>query len=225
MIAAAAMLAGCKTEEPTGIAVEYISHTIAGAGGTASFTVHPGAVQDWSISFPPGTEADWFDLSATSGKGKTTVTATVEPNPDFWERDITVIVTAGDRNVPIIITQEAADFTFEVNPETLTGLPDNEGEFDFIRRDLEVTTDLSWYAEIVVQTEPRSEQWVQFLSEPDLTSTYGSELEPINGDATVGLVIQLYSLADAPVREATVYFYHHLSGYLLKEVQVSQLSQ
>ncbi len=223
MIVAAAMLAGCKTE-PTGIAVKYISHTISGAGGMTSFTVYPGAVQDWSILFPPGFEAYWLDFSAMSGKGETTVIAIVGPNTDLLERAVTVIVTAGDHNVPIIITQEAVDFTFEVSPEMLTDLPDNEGGFSFIKRDLEVTTDISWYAEIV-QTEPTAQPWVQFFFDPDLMPTYGSMYEPINGDATVELAIQFYSPPGSPVREATVCFYHDLSGLLLKEVPVSQLSQ
>lgn len=222
MIAAAAMLAGCKTEEPTGIAVEYISHTIAATGGTASFTVHPGEVQDWSISFPPGSETDWFDLSSTGGNGKTTVTATVEPNSNIWGREITLIVTAGERNLPIIIAQEAAGFTFRVTPESLTGLPNYEEGFNFIKRDLEVTADISWYAEIVVQTEPTAGPWVQFLSGPDLTLNYGSASAPVDGDATVEMAIQFYFPAGSPVREAKVRFYHHPSGSLLKEVPVSQ---
>ena len=223
IIAAAAMLAGCKTEEPTGIAVEYISHTIAAAGGTATFTVHPGAVQDWSISFPPGFETDWFDLSSTSGNGKTTVTATVEPNTDIRGRETTIIVTSGERNLPIIITQEAAGFTFEVNPESLTGLPNDEAGFNFIKRDLEVTSDISWYAEIVMQTESAAAgPWVQFLSGPYFTNTYGSASEPKTGNATVEMAIQLYFPAGSPEREAKVRFYHHPSGELLKEVPVSQ---
>ncbi len=217
ILAAAAMLAGCKTEEPTGIAVEYISHTIAGAGGTASFTVHPGAVQDWSISFPPGFDADWFDLSAASGNGKTTVTATLEPNPDFWEREITVIVTAGERSLPIIITQEAAELIFNVTPESYTDLPGNEGG-QFMTRTLTVTANIGWYAEI--ETDETAGRWIFFL--PDGTPTYGSRSQPQNGDAEISLRIDnYYAVAADNPRSGKVRFYN-ISGELLKEVTISQ---
>ncbi len=214
---AAAMLTGCAIDDPEGLAVTYIPEKIAVEGGTASFTVYPGSFGQWAAAVPQG--IDWLDVNPANGNGETAVTVTVKPNTAFGDREAIVVVTAGDRDIPVKIIQEGIGVIFDVTPESLTGLPGDEGE-QYIARSLEVTANIEWYAEITIENaSPTYGDWVMFL--PDNTSTHGSAASPAYGDATLDLFIMNYYDIGAPLREAKALFYD-TNGELLQEVPISQ---
>ncbi len=214
---ALAMFAGCNGDDPEGLAVTYIPEKIAAEGGKASFTVYPGAFDRWTVTLPQG--VDWIEVDTDSGSGETAVTITVKPNTSFGEREAIVVVTAADRDIPVTIVQSGAAVVFEVNPESLTDLPGDEGE-EYIARSLEVTANIEWYAEIMIENaSPTYGDWVMFL--PGNTSTHGSAAEPVYGDAQLDLYIGNYQTIGAPLREAKVLFYD-TNGELLQEVPISQ---
>ncbi len=220
MMIAAAALVGCKTEEPTGIAVQYIDKAVTAAGGTASFTIHPGEVQDWSISFPYGRQEPWIELSRMNGSGRSSVTATLAPNTDLYDRNTTVIITTGRRNLPIIIRQSAAELNFRVTPASYADLPHNEGG-QYLTRPLTVEANINWYAE--VETAATAGNWIYFL--PDGTLTHGSAAQSKFGDAELTLRIDNnYAVSANLPRSGKVIFYN-ISGEVLQEVQISQLSE
>jgi hypothetical protein len=218
MIAATAMLAGCKAEEPSGLAVEYIEQTVPHGGGEVSFTVHPGSMNDWSISlqdvYSQRPEVDWIELSATSGSGETLVTATVKPNLDRYAKEALAIVRAADRDIHVRISQDAVPTWFRVTPPELTGVPaDEQGQF--MERGLTVEANIEWYAVIDVSDR----EWVSFR--PADTQEYGSASDPKSGDDQITLRINNYYQVGGNPRTAAVIFYAP-DGTVLQTVPVSQ---
>jgi hypothetical protein len=225
--AAAATLTGCdKMAEPSGLAVEYIGQTIPHDGGTVEFTVHPGAMNDWTIRLQNmyQDQLDWLTLSSTSGSGETLVTATVQPNTNNRsEREILATVTAADRKIPVRIVQEADPDYFAVFPGSLTGLPAVEN--NYLERQLTVESTRKWYATVSfpqVETRP----WATFLvnNSREETVTYGSASEPIDGNDTFTLVIQnFWPSADEPSTRTTKNVFHSSpDGTVLYELELSQ---
>ena len=226
VFAAAMLFSGCKKDIPEGLAVEYIPKKIPAAGGTASFTIHPGSAGKWAVSFldSKGTvqaSLDWIKLSQSSGEGETDVTVTILPN-DTGERIVDIVITAGKRNIPVRITQRDgsvdAPLYFEVTPESYRNLPPSEGG-NHITRSLAVESNRSWYAGIVIPDSATHGNWVTFL--PDQVLTCANAASPAFGDSTLNLSIDNYGTIDALPREAKVRFYD-TDGTLLQEVPVSQ---
>jgi len=153
-IAAVTLLfSGCNDDDPEGLAVKYIFAETPAGGGTAEFTIYPGVNLPWEIIAGEDVEGfeeiDWIELSATEGKGKTVITATMRPNTYNWPRSGKIIVTSGFWSIPVNIEQAGAPLVFSVTPAAIalnqsTGVPDITGT---------ITSNSSWYAEIVDKSD------------------------------------------------------------------------
>jgi len=211
-LAATMMFASCDKDAPYGLAVEYIDKKISAEGGTATFKIYPGAIDKWVISLQGRTQ-DWVELSQTSGNGDAAITLTISPNEVLNDREILVVVEAGDRKIPLTIVQAGVGEHFNVTPETLN-LSADEG-VQFIERSLAVTSNISWYAEITFSENSHTE-WVMFL--PDYLTTYSG-----SGDDTINLFIEnYYPRPDDTARIATINFYNASTNALLKAVVITQ---
>ena len=212
VLMAATIFSACKDEAPNGLAVKYLSEKIAAEGGTATFTIYSGSFDKWSIDTQ---NIDWLQLSSTEGNGETEITVTVLPNEAENDREALVIVAAGDRKIPVIIVQAGAGLYLNVTPPSITVEADERGQF--IERDLTVTSNIAWRAEITFEDVSYGE-WVKIL--PDELLSYVGY-----GDFVLHLRIDNYSplSPNAPARTAKVSFYNEYD-ILLKEVVITQNS-
>ena len=223
VLMAATIFSACKNEAPNGLAVKYLSEKIAAEGGTATFTIYPGSFDKWSIDIQ---NIEWLQLSSTEGEGETEVTATVLPNEAENDREALVIVTAGDRKIPVIIKQAGAGLYFNVTPLSVTAGPGVSDEEWFVPDEgsvLTVTSNMCWYAEIefVLDETGESYEFVDFGMD-EYMFTYGSAAEPIcgNDEITLYFIYWPFSVGQLP-RTAIIHFYN-TDGELLKDVVVTQ---
>jgi len=200
-----------------GLSVEYVAEIISEYGGTTTFKIFPGAIQQWELSviYGEGSGSGWLELSQMSGSGDAIITATIAQASTMEQREVIVFVTTPDNQiVPVHIVQAGVTPYFNALP-TYTNVPANEGG-QFIARSIEVTSNIYWRAEIKFHSPANEVDWVYFL--PDYTFTHSS-----SGSRTINLHISnYYPEPDEIVRRAHIWFYD-TSDELLQVVDINQV--
>ena len=127
LLAVAAIVACEKTPEIVPEVNVTTTELTVPVEGSDAFVVEFNVNVDWTAKVKES--IDWCTISPANGKaGDSKITAVIDPNDVTKERTATIVVTAGDKVVEIVLTQAALPF-FTI--ENALAIPTDGGNVEF----------------------------------------------------------------------------------------------